>query len=74
MPNGNITLYTYSCVATNNTRNTSAITDSVSPSIMTVTVMELLPYTEYVCTVTASTSAGTSTPGTTTGVTGQGGI
>ncbi len=47
--------------------------DKVSPTDRSVSFEGLTPFTEYQCTITASTAAGSSEPGTATGVTAQAG-
>ena len=70
-PNGNISHYNYSCLNVNGSQISR--NGGVSSLDFSVTIAGLFPFTEYQCNVTASTSGGTSDPGTNTSVTGQAG-
>ena len=74
MTNGDLLYYNYSCASTNRTE-IHYLQGGVQPSLISTSLGELFPFSEYRCVVTASTSAGTSPDSNTaTGVTAQSGI
>ena len=72
MTNGAICSYDYTCSST--TLQIIVEENNVSSSAdRSVLLKDLTPFTEYQCSITASTSVGSSEPGTATGVTAQAG-
>ena len=74
MPNGVISGYTYMCIDINDTTTMYNISDNVPSGQFSVDILNLRPYTEYMCSVNGSTSAGVGTSAGDTGVTSQAGL
>ena len=74
MPNGVITGYNYMCIDINDTTTMYSTSDNVPSDQFSVDIIDLRPYTAYMCSVNGSTSAGVGTSASDTAVTSQAGL
>ena len=74
MPNGVISGYIYICIDINDTFTMHSISGIVFSDQFRVDILNLRPYTAYMCTVNGSTSAGVGTSASDTAVTSQAGL